>query len=105
MLGMTVWLGLASLALLVLRVRLVNRGLLDPPALTQPFPVLPALLVLTVLPVLLVRLVPMGVPSRTRTADPMVGGLSHGLTGPQLTQAYAALILHPRLELPHDLAC
>jgi hypothetical protein len=85
-------------------VLLVSRVLLVLPALTRPYPVLLGLLVLTVLPVLLVRRVLMGVRSRTRNADPTVGGLSHGLTGPPQTQANAALILHPRLE-SHDLAC
>jgi hypothetical protein len=75
------------------------------PALTRLCRVLLVLLVLTALPGLLVRPDLMGVRSRTRNAGPMVAGLSHGLTGPQLTQAYAAPILHPRLESPHDLAC
>jgi hypothetical protein len=111
MLGMTGLLGLVSRALLVLRGLRVSRAcrdLLDLRALRALTPlcrVLLGLLVLTALPALLVRPGLMGVRSRTRNADPTVGGLSHGLTGPPLTQANAALILHPRLELRHDLAC
>jgi hypothetical protein len=95
-------LGLASPALLVLLGRRVSRDSLDLPALTQLCRALLALLVLTALPDPPAHQVPMGVPSRTRNADPTVAGLSHGLTGPPQTPANAALILHPRLELPHE---